>query len=315
MFYKLRRALNYWRFDQIVADVHQSAPLTVQDSELRILSMIAERDIPMYLMAIKVLYRRIGHGRFVLIIDRDLPEPRRDELRRHLGGGVEFVILEEIPVGQCQRGGTWERLLACLDWSERHYVVQMDADTLAMGEIPEAIEAIAANRAFTLAEGIPLQSFDEAAAWMGDDPSEHIIDSTQRAFAKHPDKARLKYIRGSSGFAGFAKGGVTRKLAEDFHVEMEKLLGRERWREWGTEQVASNFVVANSPDPLALPHPTYATVTPTTDLSQLRFGHFIGTHRFGADEFERGFAAMKTGESGKACAMALSSTVKLRMTR
>jgi len=248
----------------------------------------------MYLMAAKVLYRRLGHGRFVAIIDRDLPQGSRDVLRRHFSDAVEFVILEDIAVGRCQRGGTWERLLTCLDWSERHYVVQMDADTLAMGDIPEVREAIAANRAFTLAEGIPLQSFDEAVAWVkANVPSPtHIIDATQHAFAQHPDRARLNYIRGSSGFAGFAKGAVTRALAEDFHVRMEEILGRARWREWGTEQVASNFVVANSPDPVVLPHPDYATIGPEADLSRVRFGHFIGSYRFEEQRFARAGAAL-----------------------
>jgi hypothetical protein len=294
MLYRLRQRYNYWQFERIIAAVHDTPPVQVVDSDLRILSMIAERDIAMYLMAAKVLYRRVGHGRFVLIIDRDLPQPRRDALSRHLGGAVEFVILEDIPVGRCQRGGTWERLLTCLDWSERHYVVQMDADTLAIGDIPEARDAIAANRAFTLAEGIPLQSFDEAVAWMeANVPSPtHIIDATQYAFARHPDRARLNYIRGSSGFAGFAKGGVTRALAEDFHVRMEEILGRARWREWGTEQVASNFVVANSPDPVVLPHPDYATIGPEADMSRVRFGHFIGSYRFERQRFARAGAAL-----------------------
>lgn len=204
------------------------------------------------------------------------------------------MILEDIPVGRCQRGGCWERLLSCLDWSERYYVVQMDADTLAMGEIPEVHEAIAANRAFTLAEGIPLQSFDEAVAWVkANVPSPtHIIDASQLAFAQHPERARLKYIRGSAGFAGFARGAVTRALAEEFHVQMEALLGRTRWREWGSEQVASNFVVANSPNPVVLPHPAYATVGPWTDLAQVRFGHFIGSHRFAGQRFAHAGAAL-----------------------
>jgi hypothetical protein len=294
MFYKLRRRYNYWRFQQIISAIHESPPLRVVDSDLRILSMIAERDIAMYLLAAKVLYRRIGHGRFVGIIVRDLPQARRDELSRHLGGGIEFMILEDIPVGRCQRGGCWERLLSCLDWSERYYVVQMDADTLAMGEIPEVHDAIAANRAFTLAEGIPLQSFDEAVAWVKayvPSPT-HIIDASQLAFAQHPERARLKYIRGSAGFAGFARGAVTRALAEEFHVQMEALLGRTRWREWGSEQVASNFVVANSPNPVVLPHPAYATVGPWTDLAQVRFGHFIGSHRFAGQRFAHAGAAL-----------------------
>lgn len=294
MLYRLRRRFNYWNFDRIVGGVFDTPPLRITDSNLRILSMVAERDLGMYLMAAKILYRRIGHGRFVAIIDRDLPQQRRDTLRRHLGDAVEFVILEDIPVGRCQRGGTWERLLSCIDWSEKHYVIQMDSDTLALQAVPEVVAAVAANRAFTIAEGIPLQTLAEAAAWMDEkkNTNDHITNATQRAFAQHPLKDTLKYIRGSSGFAGFAHGGVTRALAEDFHVAMEGILGAKRWREWGTEQVASNFVVANSPDPIVLEWPAYSTVPPGADMSVVKLGHFIGSSRFVEQRLARAGAAL-----------------------
>lgn len=282
MFYRLRRRLNYWKFDHLVRDIHSTPPLRITDSNLRILSMVAERDVAMYMIAAKSLYRRIGHGRFVAIIDRDLPHSPRETLRRHLGGAVEFVILEDIPVGRCQRGGTWERLLSCIDWSQNHYVIQMDADALALQDIPQVNAAIGANRAFTIANGVPLQTLAEAAAWMDAHrlTGDHITDVAQRAFIHHPQAQTLMYVRGSSGFAGFAQGGVTRALADDFHVTMEGILGAKRWREWGTEQVASNFVVANSPDPVVLPHPEYSTPPRGTDMSQVRLAHFIGSGRF-----------------------------------
>ncbi len=288
MFYRARRAWNYWRYNQIVSGIFKTAPLEIQNSGLRIVSMVAERDIPMYLVAAKLLYRRIQHGRFVVIVDRALPQRPRDLLRHHLGDAVDFIVLEDIDVGRCQRGGTWERVLTCVDLSADHYVLQMDADTLALGEIPEVLDAIETNRACTINDGIPTQSLTEAAAWMeGRSTSTHIIDATQRAFAQHPRRDELRYLRGTSGFAGFARGGVTRDFAEQFHVDMEALLGRERWREWGTEQVASNFLVANSPDPVLLPYPAYCSVGPGTDWRTLRFGHFIGTYRFDGQRFAR----------------------------
>ena len=43
---------------------------------------------------------------------------------------------------------------------------------------------------------------------------------------------------------------------------MEAILGTS-WFEWGSEQVASNFVVANSPNPIVLPLPTYSCFGPS----------------------------------------------------
>jgi hypothetical protein len=293
MFYRLRKRLHYWRFNRQIAAIHDTPPLAIVDSGLRILSMVAvEHDLPMYLLAAKTLYRRIGHGRFVVIPDRDLPTAWRDHLRRHLGDAVTFVQLADIPVGPCQRGGCWERLLACLDWSAEHYVIQMDADTLTLGELPEVREAVAANRPFTLAEGTPFVGFEEAAAMTRrHDGPLHVQDEAQLAFARHPRRAMLRYIRGSAGFAGFARGAASRGEAELFHQEMEALLGPARWRAWGTEQVTSNVMIASSPEPVALPYPAYATVSPGTDLSQLRFGHFYGSHRFSGGRFARAGSA------------------------
>lgn len=289
MLYRLRRSLSYWQFDRRIGAIHDTPPLPIVDSRLRIVSMVAvPRDLPMYLLAAKTLYRRIGHGRFAMLPDRPLPEAWRERIRRHFDDAVSFTPLADIPVGPVQRGGCWERLLACLDLSAEHYVIQMDCDTLALGDIPEIRDAVAANRAFTMAENLPLQSFAEAAAWSErDGTTSHVIDEAQRAFARHPRRDALRYVRGSAGFSGFAQGAKTRADAELFHVEMEALLGPERWRAWGTEQVASNVMVANSPDPLPLPHPDYACVSRRSNLSEVRFAHFIGTDRFHGQRFAR----------------------------
>ena len=55
-------------------------------------------------------------------------------------------------------------------------------------------------------------------------------------------------------FAGFAPSGEGRRIAEAFSREATALLGAERWAQWGSEQVTSNFVIANQPDPLLLPY-------------------------------------------------------------
>ena len=58
---------------------------------------------------------------------------------------------------------------------------------------------------------------------------------------------------------------------------MRRLTGT-RWDEWGTEQVASNYLVANLPGTLVLPFPDYGT--PDRIASRPRFLHFIGSQRF-----------------------------------
>jgi hypothetical protein len=90
----------------------------------------------------------------------------------------------------------------------------------------------------------------------------------------------LRYVRGSSGFAGFCRGGVTREDLTNFHKELSVLVGEKRFREWGTEQCASNFAVANSPNALVLPYPEYASFGRPIPLNQVKLFHFIGATRF-----------------------------------
>lgn len=95
-----------------------------------------------------------------------------------------------------------------------------------------------------------------------------------------PDATTRRYIRGSSGFAGFANGGYSREEISAFHTNMEALVGRARWREWGSEQCGSNFAIANSPDPLILPYPQYSSFTRRVLRHEVKLFHFIGRFRF-----------------------------------
>ena len=57
-------------------------------------------------------------------------------------------------------------------------------------------------------------------------------------------------------------------------------MGARRWAEWGSEQVTSNFVIANEPNPLLLPYDRYLNFWNADLPGDARFAHFIGTYRF-----------------------------------
>jgi hypothetical protein len=58
-----------------------------------------------------------------------------------------------------------------------------------------------------------------------------------------------------------------------------------RWSEWGTEQVTSNYLVANSPQAQLLPYPKYSTPFKAHDVGA--FLHFIGEIRFRSRAYEK----------------------------
>ena len=279
MLYRLRRSLNQRRLDRGIAGILETAPIKLVDGPCCVVSMLTADYIPMYLGAIKSFYPKLGGGKVCVLIDRAMPQSARDTLARHVEG-IEFAFVEDVDTAPCQRGGTWERLVYCLDRSAREYTIQLDADTLAVGgDLDEVAACVAANRAFAITDGFARQTLAEAAAMAEATPNQYIGIVTERALARYPGGERLHYVRASSGFAGFAKGGFSRAGIGRFHQAMEGLVG-ERWREWGSEQCGSNFAIANSPDPVVLPYPEYASFERRVRRQQAKFLHFIGRYRY-----------------------------------
>jgi hypothetical protein len=286
MFYRLRKQIKTRRFEWMTRGVHATPPLTVIPAPWTVVSMVAKGDVQMYLISMKAFYRRLGSGKLVAIIDRDMPKDSRDTLSAHFKG-IEFAILEDIDTGGCQRGGTWERLVYLLDRARGEYVIQADCDTLAFGgDLREIVFCAENNLPFTMSDGWPLATMSAAAESARTINSDYIGIASERGFERYPDKGRLLYVRGSSGLAGFAKGGFARARIEEFHARMQAIMG-ERWREWGTEQCGSNFAVANSPKPVVLPYPSYSSFFPGGPREDAKFLHFIGSHRFEEDFFAR----------------------------
>jgi hypothetical protein len=285
MFYKLKKSFATRDFYRKTRGILDTKPLPVVPAGHAMVSMVSNGDWQMYLLSMKSLYHRLGSGHIVAIIDRDMPADIRAQLSKHLPG-IEFQILEDIEVGPCQRGGTWERIIYLIERSCDQYVIQMDSDTLAFGpDVQEVAECIRTNRAFTLSGGErEIVSMAEAARRAANIDHPYVGIAAERLFDRYEGGEHLRYVRGSSGFAGFAKGGFQRAQLDDFHVQMERLLPA-RWKEWGTEQCASNFSVANSPDAVVLPFPKYANFDGHHDWRESSFLHFIGSNRFDDDRF------------------------------
>jgi hypothetical protein len=119
----------------------------------------------------------------------------------------------------------------------------------------------------------------EVLAQMRGIDDSHIQVVAEQNFCKLMNYDYLRYVRGCSGFAGFARGSLNRAKLENFSDEMRSILGK-KWSEWGSEQVASNFLVANSPRATVLSYPKHANFTLGIPWQESAFLHFIGTYRF-----------------------------------
>lgn len=304
MLFRARRAFGYWRFDRAIAGILDTPPLILRPARIRVVSMLGARDVALYLLAIKSFYGRMPGGSVEVLDDGSLSVQDIATLRRHVPG-VEVHPLAAIPTGPCPRGGCWERLLHILDRSAEEYVVQLDSDILASAALPEVVEAIAGNRSFTLGSGpeFGIVAGEEAAGRIhpADDTTQGVAE---RALAALPSGLGRNYVRGSAGFAGFARGAATRAVAEEFSAAMQATLGG-RWNEWGTEQVASNHIVANAPGGFVLPWDRYACHYGDDSTKNAALLHFIGTWRFSGGTYARRGRAeiarlMRAGQDGPA---------------
>ncbi len=274
-------------------------PIVPTDDRVVIFSMIGTRVLLPYLVAVKSLHAALGLGRIAILDDGTLSDSDKAVLAEHCGDPL-IRSIADISTGHCPRGGCWERLLTLLDMTADDYVVQLDSDTVTIGAVPEVAAAIAANRSFTMlgdptADANGLLSLPDFMAvyhpgGSGIDPtgSAHVQASIEGHWDRYPDAAAHRYVRGSAGFTGFARGGVASPAsAAAFSRAAADIVGAEKWTRWGSEQVASNFLVANSIDPVLLPYARYINYWNEPPAAGAAFLHFVGTHRYSTGEYRR----------------------------
>jgi len=264
-----------------------STPLArVREDGVVIFSMIGTKVLLPYLVAAKSFQAQLGRGRFAILDDGTLTAADKAVLAHHLGN-PPITPIASVDTGPCPRGGTWERLLTILDLRQGDYVIQLDSDIVALGPVPEVAAAIDAGRSFTLrgeasAEVLPLAAIADWANRHHDPGRQHVQTAIEQAMDRVtiPGRPALKYVRGCSGFAGFVPGGEGRGLAEAFSQEAQRLLGPDHWADWGSEQVTSNFVVANEAEALLLPYDRYLNFWNDPISANAGLVHFIGTFRY-----------------------------------
>jgi hypothetical protein len=274
-----RRAATGW-FDWRCRGILRTPPLRPRPAPLAVVSMVRSEHVRMYLLAIKSVYRYLPGGSVTVLDDGSLTEGDKALLHEHVGG-LAITRIAGIATAPCPRGGCWERLLHILDLSAENYVIQLDSDVLASDAVPDVLAAIAANACFTLNSGVGMgiETLEAAAARVAGNDETPFQPWAERQLPNLPPDAGRLYVRGSAGFAGFARGALRRADAERFSAAMEQLLGA-RWAAWGSEQIASNYLVANAPGGSVLPWPLYACFEDTLDPARSSLLHFLGSFRF-----------------------------------
>lgn len=306
--YRWRRRIDASRHDRAVRDILDTAPIRPAGDGLVLASMIGTAVVLPYLVAVKSLWRQLRRGRIVLLDDGTLTMADKAILAHHCGD-PEFIDIASVQTGEFPRGGTWERLLTILDRRDDEYWLQLDSDTVTLGPVPEVQQAIQANRSFTLLGGTDAEigalPLPEIAARLYPNGSEdgHIQVRIESRMGEMGRDHGWRYVRGCSGFAGFAAGNAGRRLAGAFLSEMERLVGPHDIAIWGTEQITSNFVIANEEAPVLLSATRYFNYWGEPWRENASFAHFVGTHRYDnnayAEQSRKAIAAIQ-GETADA---------------
>jgi hypothetical protein len=263
MFFRLKRAYRYWSARHDFAEV-----LT-------------------YLVAAKSFAHHNRVCRFHIVDDGSLTAHDHALLAAHLPG-VTITPIAVHAANSPIKGGTWERLTAVATFSEDDYVVQLDSDTVTLAPLPEVMDCIRSRRSFALMSArdsqiLPYAAVAERARRFSAD---HIQNAAEQRFDAFDSSIGERYAVATSAFAGFAPMRGRAERLRRFSRAMAALL-QERWTEWGSEQVASNFLVGCDPQAILLPFGQYRNFDGSPIAPECRFVHFFGTYRFEGDVYRR----------------------------
>lgn len=287
MFYRLKDNIKRGWFNFRCREIIRTPPIRMIKNNVLILSMVSHVDLLMYLIAIKSFYYYLREGQIVVINDGSLTPNDLGTLSYHIPD-LRLIDIADIKTGNCPKGGTWERHLFIADNVKHHYIIQLDADTVTYQEMPEVVKCIKDNISFAIGTEPELlvrpmkYTCEKVKPWLsykwGRDSTQVISESN---FCNLINYEKMLYVRCGSSFTGFAKNSFSRKNVESFSQNMESIIGL-RWRGWGSEQVTSNFVIANTPGACVLPYPKYASyfLNYGINYENSAFVHFIGINRF-----------------------------------
>lgn len=284
MFFRAKRAIGRARFDFNCRALLRTPPMHSRDDRFTIVSMLCHGEVMMYLLAVKSLCWQLERiPKIVILNDGTLTKADYVALHTHLPE-VRIVHISEVTPDCCPKGSCWERLLLIGDLVKDTYVVQLDSDTLTTGQIAEVARCIDGNCSFTLlGDGSypGIEPMLRACERSKSSDGSMVQAVCERTFDQLQQSATLMYVRGNAGFTGFAKGSIEREKIV-WYSNLMRQIAREQWDEWGSEQVTSNLLIANSPVVHIMEFPKYLSYWAHADIpyEDASFIHFIGPYRF-----------------------------------
>lgn len=282
----LTERFNRLLFQRAAKDILKTPAISRGNNPFAALTMVHQRDVLSYLLAIKTFAHFTQPERIILVADPSLEDASKKILLDHVPF-LEILEAKTFHRPALPIGGTWERLSAISILSCESFIVQLDADIMTFAYPDEVVTSVKENRSFILRSepGSDFLTLDTAAENGKNalNVSQHIQALAEANLMEIPNWHNFRYVRGCSGFTGFGKGTLSPERLDEFSSSMRPKLGA-KWDSWGSEQVSSNTLAASTPDSRLLPHPKYCNADQLNAITVV--AHFIGYARHVTREYE-----------------------------
>ena len=246
---------------------------------LCILSMLCKRDFFQYLVSIYSFHQFLKPEKIVIVNDGSL-EPQHLALLKEKVPGIEILNGSDFYDDKLPSYTSWQRLQAIESYISRFYVIQLDADIFSRHDLDEVLSAYKNNLSFILgtreSQLITVQETTERST-KRNSKSTHVQHLAELNMHRLEALGLNHYVRGCAGFSGFAQGSFDKLTLIKISAAMFDSIG-DKWREWGSEQVCTNILIANQYNAIILPLEYYDSVERYSE--ELKLIHFIGPLRF-----------------------------------
>lgn len=291
MLYHIKNYLQYTRFNFLTREILQTPPLRLDSENARysLHSLVCERDLHMYLLAVKSFVSRVVGGCVVAHSDGTLTERSEKVLQEHLPGIIivsreeaNLRAKESLPEGLQKirsYGGCFDRLIDSLLWARGQRHIQMDSDILTI-RTPEWIISWMENGtgAFVISD---YEKDDVRLSPPVPGVEEHIQTQLERAQSKIEKRLGMEFGNVVGLCAGFYGWTDQLKLNEilKFVLACEEL-GYDMTK-WGAEQVVTTWLLS-AHGIERLPREDYINLQECAFhlRNSASMIHFIGNNRF-----------------------------------
>jgi len=274
------------------SSILKTAPLKYEGSDkVVVVSMVGHNTLFMYLLAIKSFMKFFGYGNIEAIDDGSLTPEDRQILNSHIPG-ISISNANDVDTHDCPTYISWKRLFRVRELAESSYVIQLDSDTVSVGNLVEVHNNAKNNRGFVIgsnkwATGVDVTFLKNIVSqWK----STHVQARAEQCFHKIEHfKDGTEYLRGCAGFAGYPKGFASIDDIRKLSKSIQEHVGDD-WMQWGSEQTTTLCLISKQKESSILTWPEYQnygfpeTSEPTDSMN---FIHFIGTNRFNDSEYCR----------------------------